>query len=126
MSKYKSFCCKGLVLVFVFFVSLHAYSSDIEEFTVFATRIGLIGETTASGHIIEEKDIFVALPSRKALLKWIEVSCNGKTAKCQVLDVGPWSTKDNYWDSGTRPLSESGKQLPERNRKVFRKILAQH
>lgn len=36
-------------------------------FRVFATREGLVGGTTANGHIIRSRDHFVALPSRRSL-----------------------------------------------------------
>jgi murein L,D-transpeptidase YcbB/YkuD len=34
---------------------------------VYATREGLVGRTTANGHVIASRDHFVALPSRRAL-----------------------------------------------------------
>ena len=34
---------------------------------MFATREGLVGGTTANGHVVAERDLFVALPSRRAL-----------------------------------------------------------
>ncbi|MBW0116104.1 hypothetical protein I4J48_12650, partial [Pseudonocardia sp. KRD-169] len=37
------------------------------NYRVFATREGLAGGTTANGHVIAERDHFVALPSRRAL-----------------------------------------------------------
>ncbi|MFD5030343.1 hypothetical protein ACFWM0_07960 [Streptomyces sp. NPDC058405] len=84
---------------------------------VFATREGLVGGTTANGHIIKPNDHFVALPSRRGL------SPNGSSqysvqvcgpARCEtapVWDVGPWNTRDDYWNpSATR---ESFKDLPQ-------------
>src|SRR4051812_7818514 len=35
--------------------------------TLMATRVGMVGRTTANGHVITERDHFVALPSRRAL-----------------------------------------------------------
>lgn len=81
-------------------------------FNVWATRIGLVGETTASGHIIEEDDVFVALPSRSVLHREVEVFYGRNSIKCLVKDVGPWSTRDEYWEKGTRPAAEVGKRLP--------------
>jgi hypothetical protein len=77
-------------------------------FTVFATREGLIGQTTATGHVIGADDLFVALPSRTALNCWVEVSHNDITIPVQVLDVGPWNTKDPYWMTDDRPQAETG------------------
>lgn len=75
------------------------------NYRVFATREGLSGSTTANGHVIANRDHFVALPSRRAL------SPNGKSdysvkvcapsgtcAFAPVWDVGPWNTKDDYWN----------------------------
>jgi len=90
-------------------------------FNVYATREGLIGKTTASGHVIKKEDIFVALPSRKALHKHVRVTYKSKSIICPVLDVGPWSTHDDYWNYSGRPLSEIGIQLPKRKRKVKNK-----
>ncbi|MEV7203088.1 hypothetical protein [Streptomyces griseoluteus] len=75
---------------------------------VFATREGLVGGTTANGHVIGSNDHFVALPSRRAL------SPNGSgqysvqvcgPARCEtapVWDVGPWNTHDDYWNPSTQ------------------------
>ncbi|MFJ6907174.1 hypothetical protein [Streptomyces griseoluteus] len=75
---------------------------------VFATREGLVGGTTANGHVIRSNDHFVALPSRRAL------SPNGSgqysvqvcgPARCEtapVWDVGPWNTHDDYWNPSTQ------------------------
>lgn len=82
-------------------------------YKVAATREGLVGEKTASGHVIKETDVFVALPSRKALGKLVEVRYAGKSIQCKVEDVGPWSTQDDYWNTTrARPLSEEGKRVP--------------
>ncbi|CAG6390655.1 hypothetical protein NMG29_09735 [Streptomyces cocklensis] len=71
---------------------------------VYATREGLVGGTTANGHVIKSSDHFVALPSGRGL------SPNGSgqysvqvcgPARCEtapVWDVGPWNTQDDYWN----------------------------
>ncbi|GAA4712929.1 hypothetical protein GCM10023215_64730 [Pseudonocardia yuanmonensis] len=77
---------------------------------VFATREGLVGGTTSNGHVITERDHFVALPSRRALSPRdtsdysVRVCApNGRCAFAPVWDVGPWNTRDDYWNpSGTR------------------------
>ena len=81
-------------------------------FKVMATREGLVGRRTACGHLIKAKDQFVALPSRSALRRTVEVRYDNRVIRCPVLDVGPHSTKDPYWETDTRPLSESGKRIP--------------
>jgi hypothetical protein len=68
---------------------------------LWATREGLVGRTTASGHLITENDHFVALPSRKALNKSVIVSYRGKTVTTQVLDIGPWNRDDAWWEVGS-------------------------
>jgi murein DD-endopeptidase MepM/ murein hydrolase activator NlpD len=74
---------------------------------VFATREGLVGETTANGHVITPDDRFVALPSRRALnlnvgsndyqVK-IRNPENGREVIAPVWDIGPWNINDDYWN----------------------------
>jgi len=72
---------------------------------VFATREGLVGGTTANGHVITENDHFVALPSGRGLspIDTDDYSvhvCNPANGVCldqPVWDVGPWNTHDDYW-----------------------------
>ena len=75
------------------------------SFDVFATRVGLVGRTTANGHVITERDQFVALPSRRGLSGrgtgdyTVRVcAANGRCAWAPVWDVGPWNTRDDYWN----------------------------
>ncbi|WP_066946504.1 hypothetical protein [Streptomyces lushanensis] len=84
---------------------------------VFATREGLVGGTTANGHVIQPNDHFVALPSRRGL------SPNGSgqysvqvcgPARCEtapVWDVGPWNIRDDHWNPSS--VRESFKDLPQ-------------
>lgn len=79
------------------------------NYRVFATREGLAGGTTANGHVIAERDHFVALPSRRALSPRdtsdysVKVCAgNGRCAFAPVWDVGPWNTRDDYWNPGPR------------------------
>lgn len=71
--------------------------------TLWATREGLVGQTTANGHVIQERDRFVALPSRKALNALgkrdyvVRLEYKGRTAEAPVWDVGPWNIRDDYW-----------------------------
>ncbi|MBA2470202.1 MAG: discoidin domain-containing protein [Chloroflexia bacterium] len=93
-------------------------SSRISEgvYSVYATRIGLIGNTTSSGHVIREGDFFVALPGctptncpggpywgsmtncgSRCYVKIV----NPQTNACRVepiLDVGPWFRVDDWWN----------------------------
>ncbi|MCK2236757.1 MULTISPECIES: hypothetical protein [unclassified Crossiella] len=88
------------------------------SYRVFATREGLVGGTTANGHVIVARDHFVALPSRRGLASKgtgtysVKVcAANGRCEWAPVWDVGPWNIKDDYWNpSATR---EMWKNLPQ-------------
>ncbi|MFP5019691.1 hypothetical protein [Pseudonocardia phyllosphaerae] len=81
--------------------------SASRSFSVFATREGLVGGTTANGHRITDRDRFVALPSRRALSAdgksdySVKICApNGRCAFAPVWDIGPWNTQDDYWNAG--------------------------
>jgi hypothetical protein len=88
-------------------------------YRVYATREGLVGGTTANGHVIKTSDRFVALPSRRALAsnggtEYQVRVCYPVTGKCtttSVWDVGPWNTKDDYWNPSS--VREMWKDLPQ-------------
>jgi hypothetical protein len=67
---------------------------------LWATREGLVGKTTAGGHLITPNDHFVALPSRKALNKTVIVAYKGKNITAPVLDIGPWNRDEAWWETG--------------------------
>jgi hypothetical protein len=78
-----------------------------------ATREGLVGQRTSSGFVIDTVVPFVALPSVKALHRFVKVSnpLNGQACYAIVLDVGPWNTGDDAYVFGggqVRPQAESG------------------
>jgi hypothetical protein len=78
---------------------------------IVATREGLIGGKTATGHIIKKDDVFVALPSPSALHRIVVVSYKGTEIEAPVLDVGPHSEDDDYWNrENGRPRAESGQR----------------
>jgi hypothetical protein len=89
-------------------------------YRVFATREGLVGGTTANGHVIASRDHFVALPSRRGLATkntgdyTVKVCTTSGTLRCEyapVWDVGPWNTTDDNWNpAATR---QSWKDLPQ-------------
>jgi hypothetical protein len=68
---------------------------------LWATREGLIGKTTASGHVVQPNDHFAALPSRKALNKSVIVAYHGKNITTTVLDIGPWNKDEAWWETGS-------------------------
>jgi hypothetical protein len=89
-------------------------------FSVFGYREGLVGGTTANGHVIQPNDHFVALPCACALSSkggnefQVQIEYNGKTVTAPVWDVGPWNTHDNYWDpSSERTYSDLPQGVPE-------------
>ncbi|BCJ57830.1 hypothetical protein Jiend_12520 [Micromonospora endophytica] len=89
------------------------------SYRVYATRIGLVGGTTANGHVIVPRDHFVALPSRRGLSPrgagdyTVRVCTTGgsRCAYAPVWDVGPWNTRDDYWNPST--VRENWKGLPQ-------------
>lgn len=91
---------------------LTAYDDDPLGLTVFATRLGMVGATTANGHVIRAYDHFVALPSVDVLCSRggyeyeVRVSYRGYSEVAPVWDVGPWNIHDNYWE-------------PERYREIY-------
>ncbi|RIV40795.1 hypothetical protein [Micromonospora radicis] len=88
-------------------------------YRVYATRIGLVGETTANGHTVAPRDHFVALPSRRGLSPrnsgdYTVRVCTTSGSRCEyapVWDVGPWNTRDDYWNPSA--VRENWKDLPQ-------------
>jgi hypothetical protein len=74
---------------------------------VYATREGLVGRHTANGHVIVGNDHFAALSSWRALSPsgkgdYSVRVCAPSTGRCAyvpVWDVGPWNTRDDYWNA---------------------------
>jgi hypothetical protein len=75
---------------------------------VYATREGLVGKRTSTGHQITPESMFVALPHPMALGKHVEVRYGTRAVVVPVLDVGPWNTADAYWMTSSRPAAEAG------------------
>ncbi|NYD39291.1 hypothetical protein [Actinomycetospora corticicola] len=87
---------------------------------VFATRIGLVGNTTANGHRITDDDRFVALPSRRGLAPdgtgdyTVRVCAgNGRCAWAPVWDVGPWNVRDDYWSTDRESFTDLPRGVPQ-------------
>ncbi len=80
------------------------YGREAPTYKLWASREGLVGYTTANGHVIRPQDIFVALPSWKVLSSRggndyeVRLSYEGRSIVAPTWDVGPWNTRDNYWD----------------------------
>lgn len=97
---------------------LAAHPREAATYRVFATREGLVGGTTANGHVIRERDHFVALPSRRGLAPrgsgdyTVKVcAANGRCEWAPVWDVGPWNTTDDYWNPSN--ARQSWSDLPQ-------------
>lgn len=83
---------------------------------IFATREGLVGRTTANGHVVRAQDHFVALPSRRALSSkggrefQVRLTYQGRSVTAPVWDVGPWNIRDDHWNPPAR--REQWRDLP--------------
>jgi hypothetical protein len=96
-------------------------------YQVFATREGLVGETTANGHRIAPLDHFVALPSRRGLStrgtgEYTVRVCTTDGRRCEwapVWDVGPWNTRDAYWTREREQWPELPRGLPQAQAAYF-------
>lgn len=94
-------------------------SGEPRTYVAFATREGLVGKTTANGHVIEPRDHFAALPSGRALAPrntgdYSVRVCSSATGRCAfapVWDVGPWNVRDDYWNPP--PVREAWADLPQ-------------
>lgn len=79
-------------------------ATEPTTFRVYAHREGLVGYTTANGHVIQENDRFVALPcfcvlsSKGGKEFQVKIEYKGRSVVAPVWDVGPWNINDNYWD----------------------------
>jgi hypothetical protein len=90
-------------------------------YRVFATREGLVGGTTANGHVITDRDHFAALPSRRGLAgknssDYTVRACTTDGSRCTwapVWDVGPWNTKDDYWNAARQSWPDLPPGKPE-------------
>ncbi|WP_433801774.1 hypothetical protein [Actinomycetospora sp. CA-084318] len=86
---------------------------------VFATRIGLVGNTTANGHRIVDDDRFVALPSRRGLAPdgtgdyTVRICAGGRCAWAPVWDVGPWNVRDDYWGTDRESFGDLPRGVPQ-------------
>ncbi len=94
-------------------------------FQVYATREGLVGGTTANGHVIRSHDHFVSLPSWTALNDpgkydyQVRITTPaGVSAVAPVWDTGPWNFHDDYWHSPRHEFKDLPVGVPEAERAV--------
>lgn len=84
-----------------------------------ATRMGLVGDRTANGHIIQPNDWFVSLPSFRSLSSrggneyMARLSANGKSIVVPVWEVGPWNIHDDYWNVDRERFADLPVGYPE-------------
>jgi hypothetical protein len=96
-----------------------ATSATPLSYRVYATDEGLVGGTTANGHVIQPSDHFVALPSGSALSPQgsgqysVQVCGPARCETAPVWDVGPWNIHDNYWDSPRAEFTDLPQGEPE-------------
>ena len=88
-------------------------------FNVLATREGLVGQTTARGHVIVSNDHFVALPATGLCNVGVRPRNGNNAENTTVLDVGPWCpntpvpggfnqcicSSDRYWNTFGVPFA---------------------
>jgi hypothetical protein len=101
--------------------TLAAAAATALTYKVFGTREGLTGGTTANGHVITSRDHFVALPSGRGLAPkgtgdYTVRVCKTDNSRCEyapVWDVGPWNTKDDYWNASRQMWTDLPQGKPE-------------
>lgn len=85
-----------------------ASANDVHS-NIVATYFG--GMKSAYGGNIDDNSPGVALPFHftgpRPRVR-VTGKKNGVSIDCDIVDVGPWNTKDPYWQTGTRPEAESG------------------
>ena len=88
-------------------------------FNVIATREGLVGQTTARGHVLVSNDHFVALPATDLCIVGVRLRNANNAEDTTVLDVGPWCpntpvpgrfnqyncSSDGYWNTFGVPFA---------------------
>ena len=95
------------------------YAPAQETYQVYATREGLVGGTTANGHVIVDNDHFVALPSGSVLSNdgsddySVQVCGPSACETAPVWDIGPWNLYDDYWDGNRSEFTDLDQGTPE-------------
>jgi hypothetical protein len=99
---------------------ISAPPGDPAAYQVIATREGLVDGRTANGHRIQPHDLFVALPSHRALAdtdgsEYTVKVCSraGFCAWAPVWDIGPWNTTDDYWGPGREQFTDLPTGTPQ-------------
>ncbi len=97
-------------------------------YNIHATREGLVGGRTANGHIIQNRDHFVSLPSWTSLndlgqnAYQVRITTPaGRSAIAPVWDVGPWNFKDNYWHNPRFEFKDLPVGVPQAEKAFYEK-----
>jgi uncharacterized protein (TIGR02594 family) len=81
-----------------------------------ATMFG--SQQSAYGGAIDDSAYGVALPfhftGERPKVR-VTGQKSGQTIDCDIVDVGPWNTRDPYWQTGARPQAESGTDMTGRH-----------
>ncbi|MFJ9784883.1 hypothetical protein ACIRSS_35305 [Amycolatopsis sp. NPDC101161] len=88
-------------------------------YKVYGTREGLVGGTTANGHVITSHDHFVSFPSGKSVSpkgtgNYTARVCRTDGSRCEyapVWEIGPWNERDDYWNPAS--VRSEFKDLPQ-------------
>ena len=92
---------------------------------LWATRVGLVGQTTANGHVVQERDRFVALPSKRVLNARgardyeVQLTYGGRSVIAPVWDVGPWNMRDDYWNDSREGFADLPRWTPQAEAAFF-------
>jgi uncharacterized protein (TIGR02594 family) len=89
-------------------------SSSARRFAAITATVFGGGEDPNSSaydqHTIDDDELGVALPARfKGSRPKVRVYMGNRSVECDIVDVGPWNINDPYWETGTRPQAESGR-----------------
>ncbi|MBM2810008.1 MAG: hypothetical protein HW416_767 [Chloroflexi bacterium] len=109
----------ALSVVLVLGFPAQAQDTDHPSARIYGSRIGLVGRTTANGHVIQERDRFVALPSPRALSSRdgreyeVRLTYRGRSAVAPVWDIGPWNQTDDFWALDRRGAPDLPRFLPQ-------------
>lgn len=94
-------------------------------FKVHATRQGMVGGRTASGHVITKKDRFVSLPSWRSVSRpgrdeyKVRITYKGRSTVVPVYDVGPWNERDDYWNVERERFKDLPRGYPQDHAAYF-------
>lgn len=87
-----------------------------KQTNITATMFG--GQQSAYGGPIDDNAYGVALPfhftGERPKVR-VTGKKSGQTIDCTIVDVGPWNTRDPYWETGARPQAESGTDMTGRH-----------